>query len=178
MPMTSTVTLAYEGPPSCRDCQREGIPSCAHIGFNPEAWGLAGTAVMLPGLDPAYDHTVREVEISADRNTVTLTVDTARPPLMDLARHLSVRAGPKAAVRAVHADSGVVLAEGAFDAPLQPGQPVWINGAPHEVVSVEHPDRGQHGAVVGDGPDVQVARLQPQPEPEPVQPLPPREVGL
>lgn len=176
MPMTSTVTLAYEGPPSCRDCQREGIPSCAHIGFNPEAWGLTGTAVMLPGLDPAYDHTVRGVEISSDRHTVTLTVDTDRPPLMDLARHLSVLAGPKASVRAVHADSGAVLAELPLDAPLQPGQPVWINGALHVVVSVEHPNRGPSG-VVADGPDVQVARLQPEPEPEPVQPLPTREAG-
>ncbi|WP_132120903.1 hypothetical protein [Actinocrispum wychmicini] len=167
--MTTTVTLAYEGPPSCKDCQREGIPVCAHIGFNAEAWvDLPGSTVMVPGLDPAYAHTVRDVTISSDRNTVTLTVDTARPLQMDLARHLSlISTTPKAWIRAVHGDTDETLTEGGFDAFLQQGQQVWVAGAPYVVSAVDHPSRHpEHGTVDG-GRDWQVATLRPMPEPTP-----------
>lgn len=167
MPMTTTVTLAYEGPPSCIDCQRQGMPACDHMGFNAEAWvGMADSAVMVPGLDPAYMHTVREVEISSDRKTVTLTLDTDRPIQLDLARHLSIICTtPKAWIRAMHSGTGETLAEGGFDAFLQQGQNVWVAGAPYAVAAVEHPNRHpEHGTVV-DERDWQVATLRPMPQP-------------
>lgn len=169
MSMSTTVTLAFEGAPSCVDCQRTGIPVCSHIGFNAEAWvGMSGNRVHVPGLDPAFHHILRSVEISPDRKTVTLVVDTERPPMLELARHLSTLDGPKAMVRTIHADTGETLTEGALDAFLQPGQPVSIGGAPHTVTTVDHPNRHtDHGTVDG-GIDWQIATVQPQPEPDPL----------
>lgn len=166
--MTTTVTIAYEGPPSCRDCQRDGIPVCAHMGFNDAAWaGIPGTVVQLPGLDPAFRHIATAVDISVDRKTVTLSVDTDRHPMLELARHLSMLPGPKARVRTVHADTGDTLTDGAYDAFLQHGQEVWINGEPFTVTTVDHPNRHpDHGTA--DGVDIQIAVVTPQPAPEPV----------
>lgn len=172
MSMVTTLTLTYEGPPSCADCQREGVVLCAHIGFNIEAWDyLLGVPVNGPGLDPAYVHTVRNVEISSDRKTIALTVETDRPGLLELARHLSTLTDHriKAPVKAVHHETGVVLAEGRYDAWLQPGQQVYINGEPHVVQDIEHPNRNEYGSS-GAKPDVQVARLVPTPI-EPLQPV-------
>jgi hypothetical protein len=169
MPMVTTLTVYYEGPPACTECQKNGVPVCGHTGFNPEAWGgLVHAEVMAPGLDPNYVHTVRGIEISADRKAVALTIYTDRPQQLDMARHLSILGGPKALVRAVHVDSGAVLAEGAFDGFLQPGQPVWINGDPHVVTGVDHPHRDPVSGSSGREPDWQVATVQPVPRPEPV----------
>lgn len=170
MTMTTTVQLRFEGAAACRDCQRDGIGVCAHIGFNEEAWiGLPGRLVLVPGLDSAFEHTLRAVDISADRKTVTLTVETARPALLDLARHLSTLGGPKAMVRAVTA-AGEVLVQGAYDAPLQDGQQVWINGVTHVVTAVDHPNRHPVHGTVAEGLDWQVATVEPVPQPDPVTP--------
>lgn len=174
MGMVTTLTLAFEGAPACVDCQRQGVPVCADVGFNESAWDyMMGQAVTVPGLDPAYVHTVRAIEISANRKTVTLTVDTDRPALLELARHLSTftDSRAKAAVRAVHHETGAVLAEGRyFDAFLQPGQSVHVNGEPHVVVGdPEHPNRTEYGTA--EGVDVQVVRLMPTPV-EPIQIVP------
>lgn len=169
--MTSTITLAYEGAPACRDCQRDGAPVCAHVGFNAEAWiMLPGSAVHVPGLDPLpdYQHIVLDVSISEDRKAVTLTVATRRPPHTELARHLTTLPGPRAAVRGVHHDTGDVLATNELDAPLRPGQRVHVNGVPHQVERVEYPNRGAGGAA-DDGVDEQVAWLRPL-DPETVTP--------
>lgn len=174
MGMTTTFTLRYEGAPACMDCQRLGLPVCAHVGFNTEAWDyMQGTAVHVPGLDPAYVHTVRGIEISADRKTVSLTVDTDRPAMLELARHLSTLTdhSAKAAVQAVHYETGETLTEGRYDAFLQPGQPVCVNGVPHVVQDIDHPNRHPEYGTCGDKPDLQVARLMPTPV-EPIQTVP------
>lgn len=174
MPMTTTLTLAYEGAPACIDCQRLGVPVCADVGFNAEAWDyMVGQAVHAPGLDPAFDHVVRGIDIAADRKSLTYTVDTYRPPLLELARHLSTLTDnrAKAAVQVVHHETGETLAEGRYDAFLQPGQMVCINGAPHVVADVEHPNRHPEYGTCGDKPDLQVAKLMPTPV-EPIQIVP------
>lgn len=163
--MTTTVTVRWDGAPSCRDCQQVGVPVCDHIGFTDEPWSLTlGHTVHVPGLDrsPDYTHILRAATISPDRKTVHLVVDTERPQHHDLGRHLSVLHTPKAAVQAVHHDTGAELAAGRYDAHLQPGQTVYVNGAPHLVQRVEHPNRDEHG-VAGDRDDIQVATLVPQP---------------
>lgn len=171
MAMTTTVVLRFEGPDACRDCQRDGIPVCAHIGFNEAAWiGMPGRLVHVPGLDPGFEHTLRAVDIAADRKTVTLSIETARPALLDLARHLSTIGSPKAMVRAVN-PAGETLAEGAYDAPLQLGQQVWINGVTHTVTGEDYPNRHPVHGTVADGPDWQVATVEPVPLPEPVVPV-------
>lgn len=172
MPMTTNVTVQYEGPPACIECRTNGVEVCSHTGFNPDVWGtLLHHSVLVPGLDPTFTHTVRAVEISTDRKTATLTVETERTPVMELGRNLSILSTPKALVRAVHTDTGEVLAEGGYDCYLQQGQQVWINGEPHLVTAVEHPHRDPDSGSSGEHPDWQVATLQPMPPPEPVQPL-------
>lgn len=167
--MTTTFTLRYEGAPSCVDCQREGVPLCAHVGFNPEAWdGMIGQGVHAPGLDPAYPHIVRSAEIASDRKTITLTIDTERPDLMDLARHLSRRpdVNAKAAVRAVHHETGEQLEEGFYDHPLTEGMQVAIDRDLYAVVRIEHPNRDPETGAAGQEIDWQVAYLAPQPDAE------------
>lgn len=176
MSMTTVLTMRYEGVPSCVDCQRVGMPECVHVGFNPEAWeSLVGQRVHAPGLDAAYDHTLVNYEIGANRKVVTLTVATERPQFHDLARHLSLRNLPqaKAAVRAVHHETGEKLEEGFYDRFLQEGEQVAIDRDLYHVASVEHPNRDP---VSGTAPhiDLQVARLVPVPA-ETVQSLRPSE---
>ena len=183
MSMVTQFSLRYEGAPACVDCQRTGLAVCAHVGFNTEAWdGLVGQGVHAPGLDHGHSHVLRGYEISLDRKTISLTVDTERPPLTDLARHLSLIADvrPKANVRAVHHETGDVIEEGHYDAFLRPGQQVCVDRQLYHVASVEHPNRDpvagavqvprdEHGNFIGDGPpDIQVARLMPI-DPETVQ---------
>lgn len=162
MKMTTVATLQFEGPPSCQDCQRQGIPVCTHNGFNEEAWDyLIGQGVHVPGLDMAYEHVLKAVDISADRKTVGLRVETSRPRFHDLARHLStytdVRA--KAAVRAVHHETGQVLQEGHYDRFLTEDMQVCIDRDLYTVRRVEHPNRNEYGHA--DDVDVQVAHLAP-----------------
>lgn len=162
MSMTTEVTLAYEGAPSCIDCQRNGVPVCEHVGFTGAAWThLLGQAVHVPGLDDTYQHRMVSVAVAQDRKTVTLTVETDRPIHHDLARHLStyLHLPAKAAVQAVHHETGDVLEEGHYDRFLAPGMQVAVDRDLYTVVSVDHPNRTETGS--SDGPDVQVARLAP-----------------
>ena len=171
--MTTTFTLLYEGAPSCVDCQRQGVPVCAHVGFNPEAWdGLIGRGVHAPGLDSAYAHILRSAEIASDRKTITLLVDTERPHLMDLARHLSRRpeVQAKAAVRAVHYESGELLEEGFYDRPLSEGEQVAIDRNVYTVTKIEHPNRDPETGAAGEEIDWQVAHLAPQPDADSITP--------
>lgn len=159
-----TFTMRYPGPPSCADCQREGIPLCAHIGFNPESYEpLLGRLVHAPVLNPGYEHTLTGYQISDDRKTIALTVDTDLPHMMDLAQHLSTYGVPnaKAWVRAVHHETGETLEEGHYDRPLVEGMAVCIDRVPYTVAAVEHPNRNANG-VAPDG-DLQLARLVPVP---------------
>ena len=109
MSMATTLTIKYEGPPSCAGCQMQGIPLCDHIGLNAESYDhMIGQAVTAPGLDSHFAHVLRTVDISPDRKTATMVVDTERPPLLELARHVSMRLDyrAKAAVRAEHHETG------------------------------------------------------------------------
>jgi hypothetical protein len=166
MAMTTTLTLVYEGAPACIDCQRLGVPVCDHVGFHPEAWDhVQGETVNAPGLDPRFVHVVRAIDIAPDRKTLTYTVETDRPPMLELGRHLSILTDHtiKAVVRAEHHETGEVLADGRYDAFLREGQEVCINGLPHVVVGEpQHPNRHpEYGTCRGDQPDLQVAKLAP-----------------
>lgn len=165
MSMTTVLTMRYEGAPSCVDCQRIGMPECVHVGFNPEAWeSLVARRVHAPGLDAAYDHILDSYEIGPNRKVVTLTVVTERPQFHDLARHLSLRTAVagKAAVQAVHHETGAVLEEGHYDRFLQAGEQVAIDRDLYHVASVEHPNRDPVTGTCADV-DLQIARLLPVP---------------
>lgn len=174
MGMTTTFTLAYEGPPVCPTCVRDGMGVCDHTGFNADHWStLPGMRVHVPGLDAHdhYPHVARDVHISPDRKTVTVTVETVRPLHHDLARHLSVQAfTPPAAVHAVHHETGETLERGYYERPLVPGETVRIDKVRYLVRDVEWPNRNEFGAA-GDNEDLQVAHLQPVASAEPIQPV-------
>jgi hypothetical protein len=164
MGMTTTFTLAYEGPPVCPPCAQRGTDVCDHTGFNADHWAhLPRLRVHVPGLDSNddYPHIARDVQISPDRKTVTITVETARPLHHDLARHLSVQAWtPPAAVRAVHHETGAVLEQGYYERPLAQGEHVRIDRNVYHVQSVEWPNRNEYGAA-GEQDDLQIATLVP-----------------
>lgn len=152
MGMTTTFTLAYEGPP-------QG-------GFDVTHWQhLIGQRAHVPGLDrhDDYPHIVRDIQVSPDRKTVSVTVDTVRPHHHDLAQHLSVQAWtPPAAVHAVHHQTGVTLEHGHYERPLHEGETIRIDKDRYQVARVEWPQRGENGVVGGDADeDLQVAHLVP-----------------
>lgn len=168
MGMTTTFTMRFEGPPSCAECQRNGVSLCDHIGFHDEAWdGIVGRQVAAPGLErsPGYVHVLRAYEITDHRKTVVLTVETERPRFHDLARHLSLYGDPraKAAVRAVHHETGEVLEEGHYDRFLVEGMDVCIDRDLYRVARVEHPNRDPVTGVA-QGVDMQIAHLTPVPQ--------------
>lgn len=144
------------------------------LGWEP----LPGQQVRVPGLDPSYVHTLREITFSEDRSVTTITVDTERPPTTDLIQHLSVLAdvNTKAAIRVVLADTGESLLEGRYDAPLRKGQEIWVGGqGVFLVTAVGYPNRHpEYGTVPRDQVDWQVATVMPQPIEDAVQPTEPR----
>ena len=86
--------------------------------------------VDLPGLDRAWEHTLIDATVAEDRGSAELTVHSVPRAALTLDRSLRIVTWtPPAHVRA-HDTDGNVLAEGRFDAPLQPGQAVEVNGCP------------------------------------------------
>jgi hypothetical protein len=135
-------------------------------GFTPAAFvDLLQHHIALPGLDPAWAHTLIDVQVAGDGGSAELTVHSQRPDAPSLDRSLRVLTGtPPARVRAITSD-GEVLAESTYPAPLYQGQEVEIGGQHYLVESVDHPDRDPvSGCVVG-GLDWQVAvvRLEARP---------------
>lgn len=111
--------------------------------FLPESYqDLIGKCVTgIPGLAPDHDHMCTAVYVEPDGSAATLTITTLAPAHVDLTRHLSAGYGkPIAHVRAFTAE-GEQVVEGRYDAPLQPGQYVWINGEPHVVGEISWPCR-------------------------------------
>lgn len=143
--MISTVDVGYDGPQACIDCLKKQIPVCDHVGFLPDAFTDAiQQRVHVPGLDAEHDHLLLAVQISADRKRATLTIDTHRPWHRELTAHVSAFYGPHAHVRAFVDDQ--LVAENRLDAPAQVGETVYVNGEPHQVLAVEHPNRDENGS--------------------------------
>lgn len=132
-------------------------------GFQPATFSeWIGHEVKVAGLDQAMRQVLTKVENHEDGQHSTLTVQIGRDEGPELQANLSVIMGtPKAKVRAVHHETGDELVTTMLDAPLQPGQPITINGEPHLVVDVAHPSRDPETGTTGDAEDIQHVRVQP-----------------
>lgn len=158
--MIITATVEYAGPPVCRDCYDAGWQECGHVGLNAAVYqAMLGREVHIRGLDPAAVHVLRGVEMAGDGRSVALTVESTPGNMVELGiPPVSVRHTPRAIVRPV-LEGGETLPDVRLDAPLHPGQVVYVNGAPYGVQEVAWPNRGEHGTVAPDVDDVQVAQL-------------------
>ena len=132
-------------------------------GFQPTTFTeWIGHEVQVTGLDTAFRQVLTHVENHEDGQHSTLTVQVGRDEGPELVANMSVIMGtPKAKVRAVHHESGDELVTTQLDAPLQPGQPVTIDGQPHIVVDVVHPNRDPETGTTGDAEDIQHVKVQP-----------------
>lgn len=103
----------------------------------------------LGGLDPRYYHTLVGVQVAEDGSSAQLQVVTEPIDPLNLTRTLRVHDGtPLAHVRVVD-DTGTVLMEGQYTAPLQPGQMVAIGADYYLVTVVAWPNRGAGGVSSG-----------------------------
>jgi hypothetical protein len=119
-----------------------------------------GHQIQVTGLDPSCRQVLTVVENTEDGKHSTLTVQIGREEGPELAANLSVIMGtPKAKVHAVHHDSGDHITDALLDAPLQPGQPVLVNGQPHLVVDTSWPAR-EETCAAGENEDRQHVTLQ------------------
>jgi hypothetical protein len=112
---------------------------------------LVQRAIKLPGLDPAWTHTLVQVVVAADGFSADLTVVSTPPAAAQMVDGLRLDYGsPTAAVRVFDA-AGQQLSEGQYPAPLQVGQTVWIGDTRYQVVSEDHPGRApETGVCTGD----------------------------
>lgn len=125
-------------------------------GFQPGTFAdLLQTHVHLPGLDPAWTHTLVGVDVAADGNSAELTVLSAPIAPMSLDRSMRLVNGcPPANVRALD-EAGTVLAEATHAAPMQVGQVVDIAGTHWRVTAEEWPGRHPETGVCEGGLDWQ-----------------------
>lgn len=137
-----------------------------------------GQHVQVAGLDPAYHHTLRAVEIVAGPRMVlnhgtgtfveqvvpggaaVLTVHTEAPFVPDHASYVQIINGlPQARVRIVRADTGEELVRGKYPAPLGEGQVLQVGGDEYQVSAVNWPNRHPEHGSAGDLEDYQLATV-------------------
>lgn len=101
-----------------------------------------GHEITVTGLDPAYRHVLRAVEITEDGQYSTLSVNTYADEGVALTANMSVlMSTPKAQVRAHHHETGEHLATAHLDAPLHEGQLIGVGNVRHIVQAVRYPYR-------------------------------------
>lgn len=94
--------------------------------------------VHMPGLEPAWDHTLVDAQIASDGSHALLTIHSAPQQVMSLDRSLRIVTWQPAAYVRAHNKKGEVLCETRLDAPLQPGQIVELGGRTWRVAPAEH----------------------------------------
>lgn len=167
MPFTARITVYPDVPPD-----RGG-------GFLPTSFtDLLHMRIELPGLDPAWTHTLVGVEVADDRSSAELTVHSEPTTPLSLDRHLRIADPmPPARIKAFGRD-GTLLAHAHLPAPLQAGQLVTVGGRHYRVAAEPtwpHRDPDS-GAVQGDTLDWQHVTLTPD-DPPPHLPALHRDLG-
>lgn len=141
-----------------------------------------GQHVQVAGLDPAYHHTLRSVEIVPGPRMVlnhgtgtfveqvvpggaaVLTVHTEAPFVPDHASFVqAITHLPQARVRIVDADSGEELVRGRYPAPLATAQTIAVGDREYMVTAVEWPNRDPETGSAGTAEDYQVATVRSMP---------------
>lgn len=97
--------------------------------------------ILLPGLDPAWEHILVDVDVAADGSAALLAVSSTPPPATELTAPIRLVAGtPPAFIRVIDGQ-GSLLAEGRYASPLQPNQEVAVGEVHYVVASVSWPNR-------------------------------------
>jgi hypothetical protein len=121
--------------------------------------------IHLPGMDPAWHHTLIDVAVAGDRSSAELTIHSQPRVAMSLDRNLRVTSWQPAAYVRAHDQDGNVLAEVKLSAPLRMGQTVEVRGDIYTVQGHEWPGRDpETGCCAGDI-DWQHVTLKPDPQP-------------
>lgn len=141
-------------------------------GFRPDSFGdLLQRHVEMPGLDPGFYHLLIGATVADDLGSAELVIHSEPMEPLRLDRALRVRHDlPSARVKA-HDTDGNLLVDGAYDRPLQVGEPVLFAGEHYRVAMSDpadmwphrHPESGAcHGQI-----DWQHVTLVPDPQADP-----------
>lgn len=121
----------------------------------------------MPGLDPAYEHTLVDVQVADDGAVAVLTVRSEPVAPLDLDQYPTLLGGVGAHVRVVGPD-GAVITQGRYPAPLVTGGHVTAGDVLYRVVGTAWPLRdASTGTVTGDY-DWQYATVVPADPPPPL----------
>lgn len=138
-------------------------------GFTPSSFAdLLQHEIHLPGLDPAWTHTLVAVAVAEDRSSAELAVVSEPLTALSLDRNVRIVNGTPAAHVRVVTVGGVVLAESTYPAPLYISQEVEIGGTHYLVQSVDWPGRHPELGVCEGDIDWQHAVVVEQPRPAPL----------
>lgn len=135
-------------------------------GFLPNSFrDMMHLEIMLPGLDPAWHHTLVGVQVADDRNSAEVTLHSSPQEVTVLDGGLRVVTWlPAAHIKAYDPD-GNELATTKTNAPLQVGQHVEVGSQRHRVAKVNWPHRDPDSGACHGLIDWQHATLTPDPEP-------------
>jgi hypothetical protein len=130
---------------TCRVVVRSETPG----GFHPDTFDhLLHAHILLPGLDPAFDHTLLDVAVDDRGDSAELLIGSEHRTAVQLQDGLRVVSmTPTARVRVFADDGRTVLAETRLPAPLQAGQEVALGDDHYHVDHVEWPHRLRSGAL-------------------------------
>lgn len=135
-------------------------------GFTPTSLAdLLHREIHLPGLDPAWTHTLVDVAVATDGGSAELTVHSQPRAPLSLDHHLRVTSWQPAAHIRAHDQDGNQLAEVKLDAPLRKGQLVELGGTTYKVMDHSWPGRDPVSGCCTGTIDWQHAVLRPQPQP-------------
>ncbi|WP_447010003.1 hypothetical protein [Saccharothrix hoggarensis] len=102
---------------------------------------LLQRAIVLPGLDPSWEHTLIDIAVAEDGGSAELTMSSSPPEVPGMVGGLRLTHGsPTAAIR-VYDGAGVLLSEGRYPAPLREGQEIAVGDVHYRVVSTAWPGR-------------------------------------
>lgn len=143
------------------------LPEGGGGGFQPGSFQhLMHLRIQLPGLDPAWEHTLVNAVVAPDGASAELTVQTSAPPHVSLDRSLRIVTWQPAAHVKAHDAEGNELAAVRLDAPLHAGQHVELGGVRYRVApDPSWPHRDPDSGMCTDSLDWQHVTLIPDPLP-------------
>jgi hypothetical protein len=147
------------------------VPAESGGGFTPDSFAdMRHREVAVPGLDPAWHHTLVGVTVAQDRNSAELVIHCAPRAPKSLDRGIRLVTWLPAAHVKAHDADGNELAVTKLDAPLQLGQHVEVAGVRYRVTGPHThgemwPHRDPDSGTCHQGIDYQHVTLNEDPEP-------------
>jgi hypothetical protein len=131
------------------------MPLTIKVTVVPEQFPFAPTSfqemlqrsVKLPGLDPAWQHTLVHVDVAPDGLSAEVTVVSAPDVVPQMVEGLRVDYGSPTAHVRVFDMAGTQLSEGRFPAPMQVGQKIAVGDTEYLVTGQDWPGRDPNSGV-------------------------------